>query len=45
MMNSANERYTAYDKNRKKQEAIAIDKAEEAELKALEDKIKGRPTT
>ena len=42
MMNSANERYTIYDKHRKQQEVIAIDKAEE-ELKALEDKIKKRP--
>ena len=43
MMNSANERYTIYDKHRKQQEVIAIDKAEEEELKALEDKIKKRP--
>ena len=45
MMDSANERYATYDKHRKEQEAIVIDKAEEAELKALEDKIKGRPAT
>lgn len=37
------ERYTDYDQRRKAQEAIEADKADEAELKALEDKLKHRP--
>lgn len=37
------ERYTDYDQRRKAQEAVVADKADEAELKALEDKLKHRP--
>lgn len=37
------ERYTDFDQRRKTQEAIAADKADEVELKALEDKLKHRP--
>jgi len=36
------ERYAEFDEHRKAQEAIAADKADEAELKALEDKLKHR---
>ena len=37
------ERYADFDQRRKAQEAISADKADEAELKALEDKLKHRP--
>lgn len=37
------ERYADFDQRRKTQEAIAADKADEVELKALEDKLKHRP--
>lgn len=39
---AANERYADFDQRRKKQEAIAADEADEAELKALEHKLKHR---
>jgi hypothetical protein len=35
-------RYLDFDQRRKKQEAIAADQADEAEIKAIEDKVKGR---
>ena len=38
-----NERYADFDQRRKNEEAIAADKADEAELKALENKLKHRP--
>lgn len=38
-----NGRYADFDQRRKNEEAIAADKADEAELKALEDKLKKRP--
>ncbi len=38
-----NERYVEFDQKRKTDEAIAADKADETELKALEDRIKQRP--
>jgi len=37
------ERYVDFDRRRKNQEAITADKADEAELKALENKLKHRP--
>ncbi len=37
------ERYADFDQRRKTQEAITADRADEAELKALEDKLKHRP--
>jgi hypothetical protein len=37
------ERYAEFDLRRRTQEAIAADQADEAELKALEDKLKHRP--
>lgn len=39
---AANERYADFDQRRKTQEAIAADEADEAELKALEHKLKHR---
>ena len=39
------ELYLKFDQDRKKQEAIEADQQDEAELKALETKIKRRPTT
>jgi hypothetical protein len=35
--------YLDFDQRRKKQEAIAADQADDAELKAIEDKVKRRP--
>ena len=35
-------RYLDFDQRRKKQEAIVADQADEAEIKAIEDKVKGR---
>jgi hypothetical protein len=35
--------YLDYDQRRKQQEALAADQRDEAELKALETKLKGRP--
>ncbi len=43
MEQQTSERYADFDQRRKTQEAIAADKADEAELKALEDKLKHRP--
>lgn len=40
---AASERYLAFDEQRKQQEARAADAADEAELAALENKIKRRP--
>ena len=37
------QRYADFDPRHKTQEAIAADKADEAEMKALEDKLKHRP--
>jgi len=37
--------YLDFDHRRKKQEAIAADQTDEAELKAMEDKVKRRPKT
>ena len=39
---TTSERYTEFDQRRKTQEAIAADQMDEAELKALEDKLKHR---
>jgi len=43
MEQAASERYAGFDQRRKTQEAIAADQADEAQLKALEDKLKHRP--
>ena len=43
MEQSASERYPDFDQRRKTQEAIVADQADEAQLKALEDKLKHRP--
>ncbi|MFY0663481.1 MAG: virulence RhuM family protein [Natronospirillum sp.] len=43
MEHLTSERYAEFDQRRKTQEAIEADKADEAELKALEDKLKHRP--
>jgi len=43
MEQSASERYADFDQRRKTQEAIVADQADEAQLKALEDKLKHRP--
>lgn len=45
MERSTNALYLDFDKRRKKQEANAADVADEAEFKAIEDKIKRRPKT
>lgn len=39
----ASERYAEFDQRRRAQEAIAADQADEAELKALEGRVKNRP--
>lgn len=43
METHASERYLAFDEQRKRQEALAADAADEAELTALENKLKRRP--
>jgi hypothetical protein len=43
MERSTAARYLDFDQRRKKQEASAADEADEAELKAIEDKVKRRP--
>lgn len=43
MEKATSERYADFDRRRKNQEAIAVDKADEAELKELENKLKHRP--
>lgn len=43
MEQQTRERYDAFDQRRKREEALATDKADEAELQALEDKLKQRP--
>ena len=40
---AADARYADYDARRKKQEALAADQADEAELKSIEAKLKRRP--
>lgn len=42
MERRTNDRYAEFDQRRRTQEAIAADKADEAELKALEDQVKNR---
>ncbi len=42
MEQQTSERYAEFDQRRRAKDAIAADQADEAELKALEDKIKGR---
>lgn len=42
MEQQASKRYAEFDQRRRTQEAIAADKADEAELKALENRIKHR---
>lgn len=44
MESKANALYLDYDQRRKQQEAIIADQQDEADLKALTSKIKGRPT-
>ncbi len=39
---TTSERYLAFDEQRKQEEALAADAADEAELRALENKVKGR---
>jgi len=43
MENKTNALYLDYDQRRKKQEALEADQQDEADLKAIENKIKGRP--
>jgi hypothetical protein len=43
MESNTNARYLGYDQRRKKQEALEADQQDEAELKALENKLKRRP--
>jgi hypothetical protein len=45
MEQQASELYVEYDRQRTHQDALEADKADEAELKALEDKLKKRPNS
>lgn len=45
MESATSERYLAFDERRRKQEALAADQADEAELKSIEARLKRRPKT